>query len=47
LKNPQNPQKVQNQAIDQQENQIIDIAGEVKKILTHLVKKLHEKANQK
>jgi hypothetical protein len=47
LKNPQNPKKVQNQVISQQENQIINIADEVKKILTHLVKKLHEKANQK
>jgi ribonuclease P protein component len=47
LKNPQNPKKVQNQVINQQENQIINIADEVKKILTHLVKKLHEKANQK
>jgi len=47
LKNPQNPKKVQNQVISQQDNQIVDIADEVKKILTHLVKKLHEKANQK
>lgn len=47
LKNPQNPKKVQNQVISQQDNHIINIADEVKKILTHLVKKLHEKANQK
>jgi ribonuclease P protein component len=47
LKNTQNPKKVQNPVISQQENQIINIADEVKKILTHLVKKLHEKANQK
>lgn len=45
-----NPKKLQNQGTNQQDkqaNQIVDIAGEVKKILTHLVKKLHEKANQK
>jgi len=47
LKNPQNPKKVQNQVISQQDNQIVDIADEVKKILTNLVKNLHEKANQK
>ena len=50
LKNPQHPKKAQNQKSNlqsKQEIQTIDIAGEVKNILAHLVRKLHERANQK
>jgi ribonuclease P protein component len=50
LKNPQHPKKAQNQKSNlqsKQEIQTIDIAGEVKNILAHLVRKLHERAKQK
>ena len=50
LKNPQHPKKAQNQKSNlqsKQEIQTVDIAGEVKNILAHLVRKLHERANQK
>uniref|UniRef100_UPI00404A581F ribonuclease P protein component n=1 Tax=Candidatus Planktophila sp. TaxID=2175601 RepID=UPI00404A581F len=45
-----NSKKIQNQKTEQQDSQelhSIDVAGEVKKIITQLLKKLHEKANQK
>jgi ribonuclease P protein component len=45
-----NPKKIQNQKTEQQDSRelhSIDVAGEVKKIITQLLKKLHEKANQK
>ena len=45
-----NSKKIQNQKTEQHDSQelhSIDVAGEVKKIITQLLKKLHEKANQK
>ena len=45
-----NSKKIQNQKTEQQDSQelhSIYVAGEVKKIITQLLKKLHEKANQK
>uniref|UniRef100_UPI00404917D6 ribonuclease P protein component n=1 Tax=Candidatus Planktophila sp. TaxID=2175601 RepID=UPI00404917D6 len=45
-----NSKKIQNKKTEQQDSQelhSIDVAGEVKKIITQLLKKLHEKANQK
>ena len=50
LKNPQLPKKAQNQKSNlqnKQEIQTVDIASEVRNILAHLVRKLHERANQK
>ena len=47
LKNPQKTHKPLTDQRDKFENQVVDVAGEVKKILTQLLKKLHEKVNQK
>jgi hypothetical protein len=46
LHNPQTPNKIK-QASNDQEANTLDLAGEVKKIVTQVVKKLLDKAEQK